>query len=290
MVARITVAEVGGREVHARDFVKGSPICRHCKIGLVHVNGVTRRDGTIGDAFYRKAAGSAHVNCKYDEGTRVMRIVRFSIGFTGHEPIVVNQGRATFQLDIIADALRRNANEMLPPAIRNGNENILISAERVQTQSLRTAKAILGLASRIDNTRELAEIVSISRSGQIVRWNQFFYGSEAAQRLFQSASAGIHHPVAIAVRVRNVLPPAEGQLHYMIGCYGAAVTDEGIQLRLSPTLRTTNARLAELFTPDQWYLVLGQPTSLGGRGIYRNLNLLVHSRHQVCKYEPELTR
>lgn len=107
MAARITIARVAGELVSAQDYEGGSASCEFCDVQLVRVRGIPRDNGPT-QPFYRLAPGRVHGICKYNEPRRINRLIEFSIGFTGVEPIVLDQrGRVVFRLGIVGEVLRQ---------------------------------------------------------------------------------------------------------------------------------------------------------------------------------------
>lgn len=286
MAAKITRAIVNGELVAARDYVSGTARCEFCNIKLVRNRAHNRGNARV-EAYYRRADGEVHGACKYNEGRRVERLVRFSIGFTGSEPIVLDrEGRAVFRLDIIGNALNQLRNGQLPQPIRDMAGNVSITAERVQTQSLRTAKSVLGLAARIEELPELANLIRIRNRDDEIRWRDFFYRDNAMQRLLAAAVNGIAFPVAIAVRVRMVVPPDAERGTYMISCHGTWMQVGDRRLHFSPTLRTSDPACGRAFTVGDWFLVFAKPGNLNQRDQFCNLNISIDSPHQISRYHP----
>lgn len=283
MAGRITLAGVEGNLVSAQNYVEGTPFCEFCGVQLVRVRGIPRDDGHT-EPFYRLAPRRSHGTCKYNEALRINRIVMFSLGFTGVEPIVRDQrGRAVFRLGVVGDALRRMQNGQLPDPIQDGAGNITITATRVQRQLLRTAKSVLGLASRIRDLPELASLVRISNNEIEIRWRDFFYDTDSMQRLFTFAQNSHGFPIAFAVRIRAVYPPTPTRNSYMIACHGSQVLQGEQASFFSPTLWVSDPAIANGLVPDQGYLILGLPTAVRRNGGYHNMNVTINSNHQICR-------
>lgn len=251
---------------------------------MVRVRGIPRDNGPT-QPFYRLAPGRVHGICKYNEPRRINRLIEFSIGFTGVEPIVRDQrGRAVFRLGIVGEVLRQLKYGEVPDPIRDGAGNIAITATRVQRQLLRTAKSVLGLAARVDNLPDLGNLVRITNDGNEIRWRDFFYKPDDMQRLFSFAQTPMAFPVAFAIRVRAVYPPTPSQESYMISCQGTRVSDDRSESYFSPTLWIKDAAIAAALVEQGTYLILAQPDSLKQNKGYHNLHVTISSRHQICRY------
>lgn len=284
MAGRITVATVGGNRVSAQNYRSGLASCEFCGVRLIRVRGIPRENGPI-EPFYRLAPGRNHGICRYNETRRINRIVEFSIGFTGVEPIVRDRrGRAVFRLGVVGEALRQLKHGQLPDPIRDGGGNITITATRVQRQLLRTAKSVLGLAARVDDLPELGNLISLTNNGNEIRWRDFFYKTDSMQRLFSFVQNPVAFPIAFEIRVRAVYPPRHNEDNYMISCEATRATHRGSDCHFSPTLWIRDAAIAATLAEQGSYLILAQPDSLRQNKGYHNLHVTISSRHQICRY------
>lgn len=286
MAGRIMEADVFGTLVHATAYNGGPAHCPYCGIRLVHMPPYQRHNAAVG-AFYRRRAGVSHAVCKYNESQRVNRIVRFSTEFSNQQPIALgNDGKAKFLLQVIGGILRLEKSGLLPEAVRDAEGNVVISPQRVRSQSLRTAKAILGLVSRIENTAELSELINLDHKGRTIPWRDFYFPSDRNLRLYRQANRGIEFPIAMEITVKKVFPK-EKKANYLINCHGEHIDENGSMVYFAPTIWVSDPVLAALFVESGTYLIFAAVNNISSNGAFRNLNITVNSRHQVCRVRTE---
>jgi hypothetical protein len=311
MPVRISTARLVADPEHvvsADQYTRGlGPIVcstRGCPCALTHVPRGTRelKERRVAvAAHFKRAARSNHFNqCRFNVQATVDKLVALSTPVDGGEGMYeqVRNGQMRFRLHILTEALEvARALRAAPPQELDGpfqGRNYVRTA-RVLTPYLRRAKAIVALAARIGDSRELERLVAIRSGGVDIAWRNFFYFPEDYERLYRrlAIQGPITHPVALVIQAQRIFAPRRPGDASMVSCWFERCVRRGLEFNVQPRLRVDDQAIAARFAEHQWYVVCAVPGLVDvtfrearedARRPFAYITLDIVTRHQMSAF------
>ncbi len=248
-------AEVAGDAVAAADYLLGMapPRCPTpgCGIRLVH-----RPAGSlaVGEAavpvpasYVRRLGSLEHAaDCPNNPGRIAGRLARVA---GGDEPVLEasDPRRLTLHLDRLGEALKvaRLMGRDMPASL---------------LRRLRTAKAVLALAARLQNRAELSDLVRLAEGEWAPCWDKLLHGLGEYQRLYRRMLQGPpSHPLAVALACDAVFEPGALGDRAVARCVAMPGTRRGHPILIQPWIRFDDPACARRFAGNRLSLVLAAP-------------------------------
>ncbi|HYC05070.1 MAG TPA: hypothetical protein VED40_17385 [Azospirillaceae bacterium] len=287
-------AEVAGDAVAAADYLLGMapPRCPipGCGIRLAHrpAGMLPVGEGALPvPASYLRRLGSLEhaADCPHNPGYLAARLARFA---GGDEPLLEAPGERCLllHLDRLGEAMRvaRLMGRDMPASLR---------------RRLRTARAVLALAARLQNRAELSDLVRLADGEWAPGWDKLLHGMADYQRLYRRMLQGPpSHPLAVTLACDAIFEPGALGDRAVARCVAVAGTRRGHPVLIQPWIRFDDPSCAHRFAANRLSLAFATPllvdpgpaarTGEEGEPPKARLILDVAGAWQFCRVPPRL--
>ncbi len=285
--------------------VHGSAICisHGCQCRLTHVPRGTRqlddREVKVA-AYFKRRVGSDHsLKCRFNIQATVNKLVAYSMPAVNFENIFekVDDKKVLFRLNISTEAI--NVVRAIQGTQGNKYEEQFracnyVRSPRVLIPYLRSTKAIVALAARLQDKSELSKLVNIRQDGNDIKWQDFYYEYGDYERLYRRlfSDKGVIHPVIVIAHAKQFSPYDASTLM----CWFKRATRRGVEINIQPKVAFLTSKLSSQIKLGNSYAICAVPTLRDvnnlkiekvdpGKRPFAYINLEVVSQHQIalCK-------